>query len=115
MLISNPVKKLKNCLPKKDITQPILSIMSKKEEKNCKLASRILNLLSRFFNCFIVRSCVFYSLTEVKKQIWLLLVLFPNFEAKRCQNGSNIGKLFVINLSYIRICSGRCNIFDISK
>jgi hypothetical protein len=62
MLISNPVKKLKKCLPKKVKTQPILSIMSKKEEKTCKLASLILNYLSRFFNC------VFYSLTEVKSK-----------------------------------------------
>jgi hypothetical protein len=60
MLILNPVKKLKKFLPKKVITQPILSIMSKKEEKKLQIC------------------LTYFDFSTVLKQRKILRFLFPD-------------------------------------
>ncbi len=45
-------EKVEKCLPKKDITQPILSIMSKKEEKNLQTRLTYFEIVMQIFQLF---------------------------------------------------------------
>ncbi len=88
------------------MSQPNFMNMSKNGKKRKFLVDNAFQVrfFYSFFNCFeiSVKFSVF-SQTEVYKNVWLLLALCPNFEAKHTENGSKYRKkvCFFINVSWI--------------